>query len=63
MQQNYLATKTKKEMKLSNDLQTEVDLAQFSKRIDMICEFAKQSGSIRKAKDKLVLPKLYSSND
>ena len=46
MQQNYLATKTKKEMKLSNDLQTEVDLAQFSKRIDMICEFAKQSGSV-----------------
>ena len=37
-------------MKLSNDLQTEVDLAQFSKRIDMICEFAKQSGSVHTGK-------------
>ena len=59
MQQNYLATKTwKNEMKLSNDLQTEVDLAQFSKRIDMICEFAKQGGSVRTGKKgKAVLSK------
>ena len=37
-------------MNLSNNLETKVDVTQFSKRIDLICEFAKQSGSVRTGK-------------